>query len=116
MNAADPLAICPNGVVKVRLADGQQTCLLSLDWSLAAHVSGPDGNGWVIVSTYAPADPGPLSGWRPYTNEILQVKLNGTETRRLLQHRSRPFNSYYFEPRAAVSRDGLGVILWHTRH
>ncbi len=110
MNAADPLAICANGVVKVRLADGAQTCLLSLDWSLAAHVSAPDGNGWVIVSTYSANDPDPLTGWKAYTNEILQVKLDGSEVRRLAQHRSRPFNSYYFTPRAAVSRDGRKVI------
>lgn len=110
MNAADPRAICSNGVVKVRLADGLQTCLLSLDWSLAAHVSAPDGNGWVIVSTYAPSDPGPLFGWAAYTNEILLVKLDGSEIWRLAQHRSRPFNSYYFTPRAAVSRDGSTMI------
>lgn len=110
MNAADPRAICSNGVVKVRLADGQQTCLLSLDWSLAAHVSAPDGNGWVMVSTYAVSDPGPLSGWKAFTNEILLVKLDGSEIRRLAQHRSRPFNSYYFTPRAAVSRDGSKLI------
>ncbi|MBI4638162.1 MAG: hypothetical protein HY727_17640 [Candidatus Rokubacteria bacterium] len=110
VNAGDPAATCPNSVVKVRLADGQQSCLLSLDWSLAAHVSAPDGNGWVIVSTYAPSDPGPLGGWTAYTNEILQVKLDGSEVRRLAQHRSRPFNGYYFTPRAAVSRDGSKVV------
>jgi hypothetical protein len=110
LNAADPAAICPNGVVKVRLADGQQTCLLSLNWSLAAHVSAPDGTGWVIVSTYAPSDPGPLDGWAPYANEILQVKLDGSEVRRLAQHRSRPAGAYYFTPRAAVSRDGTRLV------
>jgi len=110
MNAADPQPICANGVVKVRLADGQQTCLLSLPWSLAAHVSAPDGNGWVVVSTYAVSDPGPLAGWRAYTDEILLVKLDGSEVRRLAQHRSRPFNDYYFTPRAAVSRDGGKLI------
>ncbi len=110
MNAADPGATCPNSVVKVRLRDGQASCLLSLDWHLAAHVSAPDGNGWIIVSTYAASDPGPLSGWTAYTNEILQVKLDGSEVRRLVQHRSRPFNDYYFTPRASVSRDGSKVI------
>jgi hypothetical protein len=109
-NAADPLPICNNGVVKIRLSDGQQTCLLSLDWSLAFHVSAPDGNGWVIVSTYAPNDLDPPTGWKMYSNEILQVKLDGSEVRRLLQHRSRPFNDYYYAPRAAVSRDGTKVI------
>lgn len=110
MNAADPSPLCANGVVKVRLADGAQTCLLSLPWSLAAHVSAPDGDGWVVVSTYAVSDPAPLGGWAAYTNEILRVRLDGSEVRRLVQHRSRPFNDYYFTPRAAVSPDGRTVI------
>src|SRR5882724_1651787 len=37
-NAADPQPVCLNGVVRVRLADGSQTCLISLDWSLSFHV------------------------------------------------------------------------------
>jgi hypothetical protein len=110
INAADPWAICPNGIVKVRLEDGRQTCLLSLDWSLAAHVSAPDGNGWVLISTYATSDLDPLVGWRLYTNEIFELKLDGSEIRRLLQHRSRPANSYHFTPRASVSRDGRKMV------
>jgi len=106
-NDAAPLPGCPNGIVKVRLSDARQTCLLSLDWSLAVHISAPDGNGWVFVETYAPGDPAPSApGWAPHTNEILQVKLDGTETRRLLHHRSRPVNSYGYQPRTTVSRDG----------
>ena len=112
-NSADasPLPGCNNGLVKIRLADAQQTCLLSLDWSLAVHVSGADDSGWVFVETYAPSDPDPLSsGWRPYTNEILQIKLDGTEVRRLAHHRSRPFNSYNWTPRVSASRDGSRLI------
>ena len=112
-NSADasPLPGCNNGLVKIRLADAQQTCLLSLDWSLAVHVSGTDDSGWVFVETYAPSDPDPLSsGWRPYTNEILQIKLDGTEVRRLAHHRSRPFNSYNWTPRLSASRDGSRLI------
>jgi len=113
INAAEPQPPpgCQNSVVKVRLADAQRTCLLSLDWSLAAHVSVPDGNGWFFVSTYAPGDPGPLPGqWRPYTDEVLQVRLDGSEVRRLAHHRSRPFNDYCYMPRAAVSRDGSRLV------
>jgi hypothetical protein len=44
--------------------------------------------------------------WMPYTNEILMVRLDGSEVRRLAHHRSRPFNTYNFFPRASVSRDG----------
>jgi hypothetical protein len=113
INAADPQAPadCPNGVVKIRLADAQRTCLLSLDWSLAAHVSAPDAGDWFFVSTYAPADPNPLLGdWRRHGNEVLQVRLDGSEVRRLAHHRSRPLNDYWYTPRAAVSRDGSRLV------
>jgi len=113
INAADPqpAAGCLNAVVKVRLADAHQTCLLSLDWGLAAHLSLPDGNGWFFISTYAPGDPAPLPGqWRPYVDEVLQVRLDGSEVRRLAHHRSRPFNDYSYMPRAAVSRDGRRLV------
>ena len=106
-NDALPLPGCNNGFVKINLSTAQQTCLLSLDWSLAVHISGTDNSGWVFAETYAPSDPSPDSlSWVPYTNEILQIKLDGTETRRLLHHRSRPFNSYNWMPRVSVSRDG----------
>jgi hypothetical protein len=113
MNAADPQPppACQNAVVKIRLADGQRTCLLSLDWSLAAHISAPDGGPWFYVSTYAASDPDPLQGaWRAYTGELLQVRLDGSEVRRLAHHRSRPFNDYWYTPRAAVDRDGRRLV------
>ena len=113
VNAADPQPPpgCQNSVVKVRLADAQQTCVLSLDWGLAVHISVPDGNGWFFVSTYAPGDPAPLPGqWRPYADEVLQVRLDGSEVRRLAHHRSRPFNDYSYMPRAAVSHDGRRLV------
>ena len=106
-----PLAGCNNGFVKIKLSTAQQTCLLSLDWSLAVHIAGTDNSGWVFAETYAPGDPNPDSlNWVPFTNEILQIKLDGTEIRRLLHHRSRPFNSYNWMPRVSVSRDGSRFI------
>ena len=90
-NSNDPGGTCPNAIVKIRLDNGQQTCILSLDQSLALHISGTDNSGWFFVDTYAPSDPSPsTSSWAPYTNEILQVKLDGTQVRRLAHHRSRP--------------------------
>src|SRR5258706_1574378 len=83
-NDAQPIASCNNGIVKIRLADATQTCLLQLDWSLAVHISAPDGNGTVFVDTEAPANPSPSgSGWAAYTNELLQVKLDGSGATRL---------------------------------
>ena len=110
INAADPAPVCGNGVVKVRLANGNQTCLKSLDWSLAVHISCPDASGWCFVGTYAPGEPDPGIGWPAYTNELLQVKLDGSEVRRLAHHRSRRRNGYNYTPRATVSRDGARLV------
>jgi hypothetical protein len=111
-NSNDPHPIqCQNGIVKVRLSDSRQTCLLELDWNLAVHISAPTFGDFVYVETYAPSDPFPQSSkWAPYTNEILQVKLDGSETRRLLHHRSRPHDSYVYQPKVSVSRDGAKMV------
>ncbi len=110
-NDAQPIANCQNGIVKVRLNDARQTCLIQLDWSLAVHITAADGDGWAFVETYAPSDPLPVSaGWTPYMNEILKVRLDGAEVVRLVHHRSRPVNSYEYQPRAAASRDGSRLV------
>ena len=49
--------------------------------------------------------------WTTYTNEILMVRLDGGEVRRLAQHRSRPYNTYNYTPRASVSRDGSLIMV-----
>jgi hypothetical protein len=110
-NANDPAFICENGIVKVRLSDGQQTCIanLHLDWNLAVHISGAD-QGWVVVSTYAPADPAPGSNWPAYTNEVFRMKLDGSVVERLAHHRSRPHNSYNWQAWATISRDGSRIL------
>src|SRR5262249_6337558 len=87
-----------------------QTCLKSLDWSLAVHVACPDGAGFCIVETYAPGDPNPATSWPAYTDELLRVPLDGSATSRLLHHRSRPLNGYNYTPRASVSRDGAKMV------
>ncbi len=107
-NSADPLPACgQNAIVKVHMADGVQTCLISLDWSFAVHITAAD-NTWVFVETYT--DPGndvvPPTGWLPYMDELLQIKMDGSEIRRLVQHRSRPLNSYNYMPKLSASRDG----------
>jgi hypothetical protein len=113
-NSGDPSPIpnCNNGIVKIRLADASQTCLLQLDWSLAVNVSGPDNSGFVYVDAYAPGNPTPSSGWAAYTNELLQVKLDGSQALRLAHHRSRPYgaNTYNWQPRMSTSRDGSRVV------
>lgn len=109
---AQPIANCQNGIVKIKLADATQTCLLQLDWSLAVHITAPDGNGTAFVETYAPSDPTPgSSGWVTYTNELLQVKLDGSGVlNRLAHHRSQPRDSYIYMPKMTVSRDGSKIL------
>jgi hypothetical protein len=111
-NSNDPQPICNNGIVKIRLADGQQTCLASFDWSLAVHISAPDNSGFVYVETYAPSNPAPSGGWVAYTNELLQIKLDGSQVLRLAHHRSRPFqtDTYNWQPKMSTSRDGSRVV------
>ena len=111
-NSNDPQPICNNAIVKIRLFDGQQTCLASFDWSLAVHISAPDNSGFVYVETYAPSNPTPSSGWVAYTNELLQIKLDGSQVLRLAHHRSRPFptNTYNWQPKMSTSRDGSRVV------
>ena len=48
--------------------------------------------------------------WTTYTDEILMVRLDGGEVRRLAHHRSRPYNTYNYTPRASVSRDASLVM------
>jgi hypothetical protein len=112
-NSDDPQPIpnCNNGIVKIRLANAQQTCLAQLDWSLAVHISAPDGNGTVFVDTEAPSNPeSGSSHWVAYTDELLQVRLDGSGVTRLAHHRSRPVNSYNWQPKLSVSRDGTRLL------
>jgi hypothetical protein len=98
----------PNGIVIVDLATGKQNGLLSLDWSLAVHISAAD-IGWAFVETYNPTNPDPPAGWFPYTNELLAIKLGGSVIGRLAHHRSRPNppgDTYNYMPKCSCSRDG----------
>jgi hypothetical protein len=110
-NSDDPTPVAPNAIVKVRLSDGKQTPLLSLDWTLAVHVSTPDSAGFAYVETYAPSNP-QAADFKPYTNELLRVPLDGSPVQRLAHHRSRPNagNTYNYEPKISCSRDGSRFI------
>ncbi len=110
-NDPQPIANCQNGIVKIVLVTAAQTCLAQLDWSLAVHITAGDGNGSAYVETYAPSNPEPnTSGWKAYTNELLQVKLDGSGVIRLAHHRSRPWNTYNYEPKMTISRDSSRLL------
>jgi hypothetical protein len=109
-NASEPEPICENGIVAMRLADGRARCLVSLDWSLAVHVSCPDGDGGCVVGTFFTAEPEPGTPWPPYAGELFRVAFDGSPPRRLAHHRSRPSGDYNFSPRASISRDGRHLL------
>lgn len=90
------LATCPNGIIKVRLSDGHQSCLGSLNWDLSMDISGADPNSsYCLVSTY---------GDKALTGEILKVPLDGLGPIHLADHHSKPYNSYNWQPHAALGR------------
>lgn len=104
------LAAFQNAIVKIRLADGKQTGLLSLDWDLAVHISLPDQKGWAMVSTF---DPNKVTSDKPFGGEILQVSLDGpNKVKSLGKHGSRVPEGrtreerYDLQPKASVSHDG----------
>jgi uncharacterized protein (TIGR03437 family) len=111
-NSADPLPLCgQNAIVKVHMADGVQTCLLSLDWSMGVHITAAD-NTWVYVETYTDQgnDVIPPTGWLSYMDELIQIKMDGSQINRLVQHRSRPLNDYNYMPKLSASRDGSRFV------
>ncbi|MBI1765640.1 MAG: hypothetical protein HYR56_29915 [Acidobacteria bacterium] len=117
-NDPQPAAGCEtSGIQKLRLADGQKTCLLPLFYNLDASISvnNSGGHPWALITTTdasgtaKPNDTLPgnwQSLWKARYNEVLLVKLDGSERRRLAHHRSRDREDYYWTPRASLSRDG----------
>jgi len=105
-DSSGSLPTCPNGIVKVNLAKGTQQCLQTLDWSLAVHISCNNfDQKWCEADPY---DPSHAGAWEPFTDEILMVRLDGTQTVRLAHTRSSN-STYNTQPRAAISQDGKYV-------
>lgn len=117
-NDLQPAAGCENnGVQKVRLSDGQKSCLIPLFFGadVGISVNNSGGHPWALITTTdlngtaSPNDSLPgdwQSRWKPRNNELLLVKLDGSERRRLAHHRSRVNGEYWWQPRASLSRDG----------
>lgn len=105
-NRSAAVANCPNGITKINVADGKQTCLLSLDWSLAVHISLTDEQPWCLVTTYDPKNP---ASTVKYANEILKVALDGSGAQSLGKHGA-DSSTYPGQPKASVSRDGTRMV------
>ncbi len=84
------------------------------------HVSYRDSSaGWVALSffdqgacpdysCFAPLNLAPnwLSSWTHYAEEVVLVKIDGSQVQRLAHHRSRTAEYYWAQSHAAISRDG----------
>lgn len=110
-NAA--LANCKNGIVLINIATGVQKCLLSLDWSLAAHISLPDRAAFALVTTYDPKNSASVAPW---ANSIVKVPLDGSTPSVLVKHGSKiesgttADEKYALQPKASVSPDGTRFV------
>jgi hypothetical protein len=127
-NDPNPPAGCDNNaVVKFDLttAEGPICVFNGFGWTLSEHIAAPDqASNYVYVSTYFPPglDPDPSqtgweSLWVPYANEILRIRNdtpagNPPVVERLEHTYSRPFapDTYNYEPRASVNKDGTKVL------
>lgn len=106
-NSNDPKPIAPNAIVKINLTTGAVTLLLSLDWSLALHVS-EINNGFVSIESYHNAA-SPGAPWVEFTDELLLVKLDGTQVRRIAHHRSKVID-YTSQPKGYAKWDAAAKV------
>lgn len=124
-NDPSPAPGCENnGIEKIRLSDSQKTCILPLNFDSEVHVSANrfknSSNPWVLVSTTDNRNDTAASfnalptdwqaRWGVRYNELILVKLDGSQVIRLAHHRSRELDDYWFLPRASISRDGAFAI------
>lgn len=112
----DPEGCQRGGLIKTRLSDGAEFCVVP--GFEGSHVSAVGSKPWVIVGvmdhtrgTAAASLPSSWrSQWQPYDNEILLIKTDGSVVRRLTHHRSRLHGSYYYFPLASISRAGRFAV------
>lgn len=104
-NDPNPISGCKNGIVAINLHDFSQKCLLELGWitqapenSYAVNISCSD-NGVILVSLYSKV----LEG------QIIKLDMDGNR-KIICYHKSKPHNSYNWQPRASISRDGTRFI------
>jgi hypothetical protein len=108
-------------VEKVRLSDSKKTCLLKMAKDQEKHISANSAgkHHWVLVSGTSTRETAEMPGklavdwrqrWSARANELILVKVDGSEIRRIAHHRSRKSDFYYWQPRAALSKSGKYAI------
>jgi len=127
-----PAGCSPTGVIKVKVdqavsgTTAGETCLLGHSFSVDGHYSlyNTAGGQYALFSnkdnrspgTYVlPVESNYATDWQLYGNELILLKLDGSEVRRLAFHRSnRVSGAYWPDPKAALSRDGKYLIFSST--
>ena len=69
-----------------------------------------DRNGKGTADLPAKLKPDWQKKWRPRVNELILVKTDGSERRRIVHHRGRVSDFYWWQPRATLSKDGKFAI------
>lgn len=95
-----------NVIKKIRLADNVALPLITLDWSLACHISCPRKGDFCLVETYDPHNP---VFTKLDDNAIIKLPLDGTASTELLKHGSNASN-YNGQPRVSISDDGSRFV------
>jgi hypothetical protein len=119
-NDTTRVAPCNPGFEKIDLVTGVKTCLGNFgDFSFNGHVSfyNAASGQYVLISQFDNNSPGTTScppvttGWQAYSAELLLLKIDGSEFRRLAHHRSEvSLGGYSALPKAAISRDAKYAI------
>lgn len=91
----------PNGVMKIRIADGKQTGLFAFPWVDAVDITMPEAGDCCYVSTYGSAE---------NSGSLYQIKLDGSSYVLLRSGINHDVKSYDGQPKAAVSRDGSRIV------
>ena len=80
---------------------------LGNDWSQGLHISFPNDSSWMLLSLYPVKPAETPSGL--FHNEIILVKMDGSENVRRLVHHHSIYKEYWDTPRANISRDNRFV-------
>lgn len=98
LNRKAALAGCENGVVKIDIETGVQTCLAQIPWPFAMHISLPDRADFALVSIY-----------NEDKSENMLVNFNGVTTLLDRPHTA-SYQDYETQPHASITSDGLQYV------
>ena len=117
---------CPDGWgMDVRQLTNLQSAICLIDYQPFWHISyrGGAAQPWIVLSFFDARTPAPEfftsnpnyqiptnNNWQLYEDEVVVAKIDGSAVYRLAHARSRSRESYWAQPRAAISRDGKYVV------